>query len=201
VYKRRFWVDTETTGIDFRRNFAFQMSYLIEEDNKILTKRTIEMRPDNYVDFEFDDKAFKVHGYSKEQIVAMQSEISGYQTLISDLEMFAGPKLTICGYCIDFDIKFIKALFYRNNSKRNPSKSGFFNNYFDPMPFDIMQFVQGFRIAGLLDLPSISLEKVCSHFGISTEGAHHSMIDISATKQVFDTLVGSIERDKLNGAR
>ncbi|MDR3049514.1 MAG: hypothetical protein LBV16_06760 [Elusimicrobiota bacterium] len=193
MYKRRFWLDVETTGISAKKNFAFQMSYLIEEDNEILTKRTIEMRPDNYVNFEFDEKASKVHGYSKEQIISMQSEQSGYQTLISDLEIYAGQKLTICGYSVDFDIQFMRAVFYRNKPKGNPRKSGLFYDYFDPMPFDIMQFVQGFRIAGVLDLDKIPLDKACCAFNISTEGAHNSMIDIIATKQLFDALKGSIK--------
>lgn len=186
MYKKRFWVDTETTGTDARKNFMFQISYLIEENNNILLKRTLEMRPDNYEAFEFDADAEKVHKYPKEKIISFQSEKEAYKQLIADLEPFKADRLTIAGYTVDFDIKFIKQLFFRNFA------IGKFKDYFDYMPFDIMQFVQGLRVAGVIELESIALEEVCKYLNIDITGAHHSMVDIVATKNAFDTLIKRI---------
>jgi uncharacterized protein YprB with RNaseH-like and TPR domain len=54
MYTRRFWVDTETTGLSAKKHFAFQISYLIEENGQILVQRTLEMHPENYEQFVFD---------------------------------------------------------------------------------------------------------------------------------------------------
>jgi len=96
-------------------------------------------------------------------------------------------KLIITGYNIDFDVRFIKALFWRN--KAPEARYTDYSAYFHPMPCDVLQLAQNHRIAGKLDLPNLKLETVCSHFGISTEGAHHSMVDILNTKRVFDILM------------
>jgi DNA polymerase III epsilon subunit-like protein len=188
MYTRRFWVDTETTGLDSRKHFAFQISYFIEENNRILAERTLEMCPANYEHFVFDKEAEAVHGYSKERIQSLPAESEQYKILIGDLQQFAQDRLTLTGYNIQFDLYFLQALFNRN--KPAGRKTSFFYEYFDYMPCDIMQFVQGCRIAGTLDLPGISLEKVCGHLGICVDGAHNSMTDIVNTKAVFDTLVG-----------
>jgi DNA polymerase-3 subunit epsilon len=190
MYTRRFWVDTETTGLDSRKHFAFQVSYFIEENNCILVERTLEMRPDNYDHFAFDKEAEAVHGYSREKIVSLVPEQEQYKILLADLQQFAHNRLTLTGYNIQFDIYFLEALFIRNNPA-GEGKSVFYD-YFDYMPCDIMQFVQAYRIAGKLDLPSIELEKVCDYLGISIEGAHNSMTDIVNTKAVFDRLIGGI---------
>jgi DNA polymerase III epsilon subunit-like protein len=214
MYTRRFWVDTETTGLDWkagsvprqynkfsyptknpatsgvlhsRKHFAFQISYLIEENNRILAERTLEMRPDNYEQFYFDKEAEAVNGYSKEKILSLAPEAEQYKILLADLQQFAQNRLTLTGYNISFDIHFLQALFNRN--KPAGKKKSVFYDYFDYMPCDIMQFVQGCRIAGKLDLPGISLEKVCEHLGINIEGAHNSMADIVNTKAVFDRLI------------
>jgi oligoribonuclease (3'-5' exoribonuclease) len=188
MYTRRFWVDTETTGLDSRKHFAFQVSYFIEEKNLIIMERTLEMRPDNYEQFEFTKEAEDVHGYPKEKILSLAPEVEQYNVLLEDLKEFAQNRLTITGYNIQFDIYFLEEFFKRNN----PAGKGesLFYNYFDYMPCDIMQFVQAYRIAGKLDLPSIELEKVCEHLGISIAGAHNSMTDIVNTKAVFDRLIG-----------
>jgi DNA polymerase III alpha subunit (gram-positive type) len=185
---RAFWTDTETTGLDSRQHFAFQISYFIADRNKVLIQRTLEMRPDNYADFVFDPGAEEVHGYSREQIIAFPSEKDQYNILIGDLKSYAGDKITIAGYNVEFDIRFIKALFWRN--KDPYSRYSDYSTYFRPMPCDVLQLAQNHRIAGKLDLPNLQLETVCSHFGISTEKAHHSMTDILNTKRVFDILMG-----------
>jgi DNA polymerase III epsilon subunit-like protein len=187
MYTRRFWVDTETTGLDSRKHFAFQISYLIEENNRLLLERTLEMRPDNYKQFEFDSEAEDIHGYSKEKILSLPSESEQFGVLLKDLQQYGENRLTITGYNVSFDIYFLRALFARNESSNRKAKK--FYDYFDYMHCDVMQLVQAHRVAGKLDLPSIELEKVCRHFGISTEGAHNSMVDIVNTKAIFDRLV------------
>jgi DNA polymerase III epsilon subunit-like protein len=188
MYTRRFWLDTETTGLDARKHFAFQISYLIEENNVILFKRTLEARPENHAQFEFSGEAGRIHGFSKEKILSLPPEPEQYAILIDDLRLFAGKRLTITGYNVSFDICFLEAIFKRVNAGRSGKKV--FYEFFDYMYCDIMQLVQAHRIAGKLDLPSIQLEKVCQHFGISTKGAHHSMTDILNTRAVFERLFG-----------
>ncbi|MFP3043758.1 hypothetical protein LQZ19_18255 [Treponema primitia] len=195
MYTRRFWVDTETTGLDSRKHFAFQISYFIEENNRLLLERTLEMHPDNYEQFEFDPEAEDVHGYSKEKILSFSSESEQFSVFLEDLRQYGKNRLTITGYNVLFDIHFLRALFARETALRNarnepsnPETTDFYN-YFDYMYCDVMQLVQAHRVAGKLNLPSIELEKVCGHFGISIEGAHHSMTDIVNTKAVFDRLL------------
>jgi DNA polymerase III epsilon subunit-like protein len=125
---------------------------------------------------------------SNEEIISFPSEGEQYNILVDDLRLYAVDKFTITGYNIEFDIRFIKALFWRNKPLKS-RYSGYFT-WFHPMPCDVLQLAQNHRIAGKLNLPDIQLETVCSHFGIPTEGSHHSMTDILNTKRVFDKLMG-----------
>jgi DNA polymerase III epsilon subunit-like protein len=187
MYTRRFWVDTETTGLDPKRHFAFQISYLIEENGKVLLDRTLEMHPDDHRTFEFTKEAERVHGYSRGEILSLAPESEQFGILLEDLRRFAGNRLTLTGYNIPFDIDFLQAIFTRCKPERTGPNS--FYKYFDYMYCDVMQLVQAHRIAGKLNLPSIELDKVCEYLGISTQGAHNSMTDIRNTKAVFDILV------------
>jgi DNA polymerase III epsilon subunit-like protein len=195
VYSRRFWVDTETTGLDTKRHFAFQISYLIEENDEILRSRTLEFRPERYDLYEFSKEAEDVHGYSREKIISLQPEPAAFAVLIGDLKKYGRKRLTLAGYNINFDIRFLKAIFDRNEVAKGID-SGAFYKYFDYMHFDILQFVQAYRIAGIISLQHIDLESICRYFGINTKEAHNSMADILNTKTVFDRMAGMIDRQK-----
>ena len=193
MYSRRFWVDTETTGLDTKRHFAFQISYLIEEDNVILQSRTLEFRPEQYDLYEFSKEAEDVHGYSRDKIISLQPETAAFTILLGDLKKYGSKRLTLAGYNINFDIRFLKAVFDRNKPAKGLD-SGAFYKYFDYMHFDILQFVQAYRIAGIINLQHIDLESICRYFGINTKEAHNSMADILNTKAVFDKMSGMIDR-------
>jgi DNA polymerase III epsilon subunit-like protein len=186
MWTHRFWVDTETTGFSSKKHFAFQISYLMEADNRILLERTLETRPDNYESFEFSKEAEGVHGYSRTRILSLPPESEQYGLLLEDLRRYGENRWTLTGYNISFDVHFLKALFERRKPAGGKS---LFYQYFDYMPCDVMQLVQAHRVAGKLNLPGIGLEKVCAYFGISTTGAHNSLIDIINTKAVFDRLM------------
>ena len=193
MYSRRFWVDTETTGLDTQRHFAFQISYLIEENNVILRSRTLEFRPERYELYEFSKEAEDIHGYSRDKIISLQPEKTAFAVLLGDLKRYGKKRLTLAGYNINFDIRFLKAIFDRNKAANSLDSSAFYK-YFDYMHFDMLQFVQAYRIAGIISLPHIDLESICRYFGINTEEAHNSMIDILNTKAVFDRMSGMINR-------
>jgi DNA polymerase III epsilon subunit-like protein len=193
VYSRRFWVDTETTGLDAKRHFAFQISYLIEENNVILQSQTLEFRPERYDLYEFSKEAEDVHGYSRDKIISFQPETAAFTVLLGDLKKYGRKRLTLAGYNINFDIRFLKAVFDRNRAA-NGLDSGAFYKYFDYMHFDMLQFVQAYRIAGVIGLQHIDLESICRYFGINTKDAHNSMADIRNTKTVFDRMAGMINR-------
>ncbi|MDR2660383.1 MAG: 3'-5' exonuclease [Spirochaetaceae bacterium] len=184
MYTRRFWVDTETTGLSAAKHFAFQVSYLIEENHAILLSRTLELCPLDYERYEFSRQAEAVHGYSYDKIIALPPETEAIETLLKDLEQHGKDRLTITGYNISFDIFFLKAMFGRGGL------GSAFYKYFDRMNCDIMQLVQAYRIAGMINLPRIDLESVCRYFGIDTKTAHHSMTDILNTKAIFDKITG-----------
>jgi DNA polymerase III epsilon subunit-like protein len=183
MYTQRFWVDTETTGLDVKQNFAFEVSYILENGN-VLVERILRMRPDNIEQFEFEQGAEEVHGWSEDRIRALPPERVAFDTLLKDLEPFKEKKLTPVGYQTLFDVQFLKAFFARCCGPNQ----GFFR-YFDPMYCDVLQLAQAHRIANRLALPNLELETVCAHFGINHEGAHSSMSDIVATKALFDKLM------------
>jgi hypothetical protein len=65
-----FWIAINTTGPDSQKHLAFQISYFFVLDGDIVCKRTLQMRPDNYEDFEITEEA-ELHGYRKEKIIAL----------------------------------------------------------------------------------------------------------------------------------
>jgi DNA polymerase III epsilon subunit-like protein len=188
-------VDTETTGLDTKRHFAFQISYLIEENNVILHSRTLESRPERYDLYEFSKEAEDVHGYSRDRIVSFQPETTAFAVLLRDLKQYGRKRLTLAGYNINFDIRFLKAVFDRNKAAGGQVPNIFYK-YFDYMYFDILQFVQAYRVAGVIGLEHIDLESICRYFGINTRDAHNSMSDILNTKAVFDRMAGMIDKQR-----
>jgi DNA polymerase III epsilon subunit-like protein len=121
-------VDTETTGLDPGKNFAFQISYLIEENGAVLSQSTLELRPDEYKTFKFDKKAEAVHGYSRKKIISMPPESAVFPGLLAELKLRGKGRLTIAGYNVDFDIRFLRALFGRGAGR------DIFDKYFDHTP-------------------------------------------------------------------
>jgi DNA polymerase III alpha subunit (gram-positive type) len=186
-------VDTETTGLNYKKHFAFQISYFIEEGNSILHRRTLEMRPVLYDEYEFSQEAEDVHGFTREKIISLLPEPQAVSILINDLEHYGAGKLTLTGYNINFDMGFIKAMLKRTGHAKA------FNRYFDFLTCDVMQFVQACRVAGIISLAHINLESVCRHLGINTEGSHHSMTDINNTKAVFDKLSSAVSTRLASG--
>ncbi|MDR2509155.1 MAG: 3'-5' exonuclease [Spirochaetaceae bacterium] len=185
---RQFWVDTETTGLSARRNFAFQIAYLIEEDGEIAAARTLEMRPDCLEEFEISEGARRVHGRSRDEILAMPPESAQYRLLLDDLEKYqsrSGEKLTVTGYNAAFDIGFIKALF----SRVHPEGLKAYYAYFSGLPCDVLQFAQGLRAAGLLEAPKLTLDALCGVLGIAREGPHDAAVDVAHTRAAFYKLL------------
>jgi DNA polymerase III epsilon subunit-like protein len=193
MYTRRFWVDTETTGLNPKKHFAFQISYLIEENNALLLRRTLETRPEMYYEYEFSRGAEDVHRFTRDKIISFLPEPQAVDILVDDLKLYGAGRLTIAGYNVNFDMGFIKELFKR---------TGYiwaFNKYFDYLTCDVMQFAQACRVAGMIRLERINLESVCKYFGINTEGAHSSMTDILNTKSVFDKLCAAFRGGQDSG--
>jgi DNA polymerase III alpha subunit (gram-positive type) len=186
-----FWFDTETTGLDVQKNFVFQIAYIIKKDSEVLIEKTIECRPDNYDNFVFDDKACKTHGYSNEQITAMQSETEGFKEFISDLKQFDGIQLTNCGFNVIFDIRFINAMFARNNMTADDYYKIFRYKY-----LDVYWMAWQLRKDGKLPLKSLGLENICDYFNIDHSGAHHAMVDIKNTIKVYEKFL-NISSDKI----
>ena len=185
---RQFWVDMETTGINARRSFAFQIAYLIEDDGEILAERTLEMRPERIDEFEITESARSVHRRSRDEIIAMPLESAQYLTLLDDLQKYGGEKtekMTVTGYNVAFDIAFIKALFARVH----PDGAKAYWTYFSGLHCDVLQFAQGLRIAGLVDTPRLTLDALCRALGIERKGAHNAAVDVAHTRAVFYKLL------------
>ena len=189
---RKIWIDIETSGVNLEKNFILQLSYIIEEDNKILLTNDLKMQKINFTDEDIDLKALEVNGINIEEIKTYPSIEAQIKVFIEDIYKFFTKdelynykkKPIICGYNVAFDISFLKKAFEELGLQ--------FNHFFSFMHYDVMQVVNGLRLFGKINTENIKLATVLKFFNLLPEDGsklHNSMVDILLTKKLDNEIM------------
>jgi len=183
-----FYMDTETTGLDSKKNDIIQLGYIVEINNEIKEKGKINIQPFSYDNIE--TSALEVNKITIEEMKTFDTPQIAYIKITNFLGKYVNKydktdKFIPAGYNVKFDTDFLRELFIKNGDK-------YYGSYIDYHFIDGMALVFAKRYAGKLDLPNYKLETVAKHYGIEIN-AHDALSDIEATRELILKIMGEIE--------
>lgn len=174
-----FWFDCETTGLDENRNDIIQLAGIVAID-KVKQKPFNEFcQPVNWNNI--DPYAVKVHGITPDKMKTFQSQEEMLNNLIGYLDSF-GYKFVLAGYNVDFDRRFLSALFTRLG------RSADFIRLFELSVHDTYRRAKAIG-KKKLGTDNLKLETLCKVFNIEIE-AHEALSDIDGTISLDSILAG-----------
>jgi len=180
-----FWIDIESTGLDFRRHDIIQLSYLIEINKEIKEEGNFYVQPFNYDTIE--KAALEVNKLEISQIKTFPEPKEIYNKIKGILEKYIdrynkNDKFSMAGYNnTNFDVPFLKQFFIKNNDR-------YFGAFFNYHILDVFPLLFALEYKGLIKLDNFKLITVCKHFGIELK-AHDALSDIKATRELFNILL------------
>jgi DNA polymerase-3 subunit epsilon len=178
---KKFFVDTETTGLYANKHAIIQIAYLIDIDGEIKEEGNLFIKP--FPDQDIDPKALKINGRTIEELNNFMEPQQAHKILLSALGKYCDrynktDKFTPVGYNVKFDLDFIYQ-FFRNNGDR------YYGSWFNWCAADPMHFVYYTLSTGRFpQLPNYKLETICQYFGIEIN-AHDARSDIKATRELY----------------
>ena len=182
-----FYCDTETTGLNPQKNDIIQLGYIIEIDNQIREKGSINVQPFDYNNIEAS--ALATHQISVEQMKTFDSPQIVYSKLINILNKYINKydrndKFIPAGFNVKFDIEFLQNFFMKNGDK-------YYGSYFDYHFIDAMAILFLKRYAGKIHLDNYKLETASKYYGIKIQ-AHDALSDIEATRELIMKMIKEI---------
>ena len=183
-FKKIFWFDVETTGLDPKRHDIIQLAYIVEIDGKIVDENSFKLQP---FDFDTIEKgALEINKTTIEDLKSYQKPQIMHQAILSVLDKHVDKynkmdKFLPAGYNVKFDMDMFRAFFFKNNHK-------YFGSYFGYHMLDPVPFLFFLELKGLIKLESHKLVDVCKYFDIKID-AHDALSDIKATRELIYKLM------------
>lgn len=162
-------IDTETTGLDPNVHEILEMAAIIYDPatDQILKQWSRKAAPRNIKTA--SDYALEINGYKQAP--------HSYQDSISDVakEFYDITKdCILLGQNIQFDINFIEKCYKEFNVAKEVHRH---------RKLELTSIV--WPIMKDTDVDSLSLVKLCEHFGVSNEGNHRALPDCHRTLEVY----------------
>lgn len=151
-------LDTETTGFSAEKNVIIQFSgikFMISGGTLIEKERF-----DTYINprTPLPERIIEVTGITDKTLASAPIEQDAFQKI----EKFLGVAPVVCGQNIAFDIRFIKALYGRNNSEFSPKIS-----------LDTLEMARDME----LELKDNKLGTLAAHYGVDYGLTFHNALD------------------------
>lgn len=175
------WLDTETTGIDPKKNGIIQAAFIVEIDGQVKEERVFQMCPASVC--EINAEALKVNKITEEQIKTYPPEHVVKKEIDAMFEKYVSrydpnDKFIVAGYNVGFDIDFLSELFSRSGDV-------YFRSWVDAAKMDIM-IVQSFlEWTGKSPKPKIrKLAGLGLHYSAENANSHDALDDIRLTREI-----------------
>jgi len=186
-----FWADTETTGLDPKRNSLIELAGIIEIDGEIKEDIRLLFRPIG--GRSINPEALKTNGRTLKELAGFPAPWEGVLNLKKTLGKYVdkydpNDKFVVAGYNVGFDVGFIRETFLYCGDK-------YYGSWFFNTPLDVWTVVAFFVGFMKLRLPNYKLGTVCKHFGVKLKDAHTALADIYATRALCRRLLRIIEEN------
>ena len=181
------YLDVETTGLDEKTNSIIQLSGIISKDG---VEESFDYYIKPYRGESISSDITEITGITSEQAESFPSQEEVFKTFRDLLDKYISgrkSKAFLIGYNVGFDDKFMREWFSMNGVPFGWGAYVWF-------PYIDVMNLAAFKTMYLrADLKNFKLGTVYQHFtGKELEGAHNSMNDIIATKELFLLLAKDI---------
>jgi DNA polymerase-3 subunit epsilon len=167
------FLDTETTGLDYKKHEILEFASLTARRNTdssftVLSTCEFKIKPER-IDLA-EPTALKVNGYTEEawqDSLPFNHHADKLLQIINDSDYLVGQNLI-------FDLRFIRHAFFDRGLE-----PPVFPQYFDTQRMGKNLLSEG-------KLKSASLDGMCNHFDIKSEGrAHTALVDVKRTFELY----------------
>lgn len=177
------YLDTETTGLNFKEDSIFQLSGIIKtaEGEESFN---FNMRP--YKGKGLDATTSQLTGKTDAEVFAYPDQAAVFRAFIKLLEKYVSKfdrsdKFFIIGYNVNFDIEFLREWFIFNGEK-------YFGSYFWNPGIDVMALAANLLVADRPYMKDFKLATVYEYVCGKTFNTHDAFEDIKATRELHDAL-------------
>jgi len=187
---KRIYIDTETTGLDSKKNEITQLAYIIEINGKVELERDIKLRPKRPE--LASPKALAVQKKTLADLAAYPAREEGFKTFMGDLTKYVDrfskyDKFTWVGQNAPFDYGFVKEFMLAMGEQYHYA-------FFDYHLVDTLAIAAAFQMAGILQVPNLKLESLCGAYNVKLgSDAHDALYDTRATREVLLRMVKTLE--------
>ena len=181
------WFDTETTGLDPKKNGMTEIACIVEVDGVVVDEILLFINTESYsMDIEYDAYALKITKKTKEVIFAYPSSSHQFMKFIIFLDKHVHKfdktdKFIPAGFNVKFDIDMLQAWFLDNGNK-------FYGSYFSYKDVDNFALVKFMKYQKMFNTKDDKLGTICEYFKIPLD-AHNALDDIRATRELTPKLV------------
>ncbi len=174
------WLDSETSGVDYKKHAVIQFSPLIEINNEVVYEGNFFMKP--FPQDVIEQEALDRNGRTKDEIVCFPDP----QITLMEFRKILGKyvdkynkqdKFVLAGYNVGFDMDMMRASFEK-------AGDNYFGSWFFWPVLDVRVMVAQQILEIGLRLENYKLETVCKYFNIQID-AHDSLSDIKATRELY----------------
>jgi DNA polymerase III subunit epsilon len=182
---KELFLDTETTGLDYRQHGVIQIAGAIRIDDEIKEKFDLlgQPMPGKLI----EQKALAVNKRTPQEIEKFKSGQELYKDFIGILGEYIdkydrADKFHLIGYNIRFDEDFLRQLFMDNQDV-------YWGSWVYYPPIDVMNLVAVKVMKERSELPNFKLGTVAERYEIKAEGdLHDAGTDIEITMKLFDKI-------------
>jgi DNA polymerase III subunit epsilon len=183
--------DTETSGLDAKKNGIHQIAGKIYVDYKLEFEfyQNVKLMPGD----QYDIKSLEVSGKTVDDIMSDShcNPKALYKSLVNTLSKFCDKykkddKIFLMGYNNQsFDNPFLREFFAKNGDN-------YFYSWFWSAGLDVMVLAQQYLIADRHLMPNFQLGTVASHMGFDAEEKelHNAYFDLNLHEEIYQKITG-----------
>ena len=189
---KRVFIDTETTGLIYKKRSVIQIAAIMEIDGEEVGHFNEFMQPDWRQDI--DQKALDVNGHTIQSLRGLPDPGVTWGSFKNWISKYIDPydptdKAFFLAYNSEFDYQFVRSDYSKYVDK-------YLNSFFYTTHIDIRALAAFYMQEVRDQMENFKLTTVCEFLSIPLINAHDGMADCRACKTLFD--VSTRNWSKLN---